>query len=287
MSISSVLPVLVILPLLFHISGCAFDFFDSHEDPSPSDNETSWLSSQRGNPDIRPNSHWMAYCSEFSDQDFSGMLTAYYNWEEDRFNSNKVWLYLWDVPYEFRSPPGNYMQIHAFYMESNREIYDKSKSPVLMELVEDASSEKTIMVEAIEKPLLRDLGHLSIEDVIDNYGFLLHNLNGWQGLSLSIFNAKNQPVRTVKALIPPFISHPQTFLRKHNQEHRLLTLHPFGNMLSRSHTEEVFYKKAYDTCSRSPVRIPIPSFEDKKQDMDKLLLDELTGESLSILPKQH
>lgn len=273
--------VLILGFLSLYIAGCAFDFFGGG--PSWDEERYSSLSEDSEWDSDSDTSEFLAYCNKFNDQDFSGILTTYYNWEEDRFNTNKIWLYLRSVPYELKNS-ANYMQLHTFNMEDNREVYNK-KEPVSMEIVKDSLSEKISTVTVLDKKLLKDMEYLSLDDFIKNYGLLLHDMDGWHGVALSIFNEKDRPVKTVKVLIPPFTAHPDTFVNQNNNEQRLMKLHPFGVLSAKSHTEAMFYKKARAICTHSPRDIPIPQVEDKYKEREEAISDEITR-GISLLPDQ-
>ena len=259
---------LLFIPLAF-FSNCTTDYFSFSEsgDGSYGDSQNS--------------SAAMAYCNKFSINGFDGFLVAYYDWNEDIFDKNKAQLYLAAVPYEFTYPPTNYIQIHSFYIASNKKVFNKT--PVSMDIFNDSSAERSTLVTTIGHDLLEDMRGISIDELIQDNSFILKDMDGWHGITLSVFNVQNKPVKTAEVLIPPFEANPNTFLNAHNQEKRLFQLHPFVNISqSTNTTDQTFYEKGVDFCRESQVRFDIPAFEDHSSaggdPVDKLI------EDLSFLP---
>ena len=209
------------------------------------------------------NSALLTYCNRIHEDGFRGLLTAYYDNELGQYTHNTTWLFLWEVPFELKIP-SNYVQLHRFYIRSNKEIYNKA--PVEAEAIRLSNSKKVSIVTAINKDLLSDMGGLTIPQLINKHGFLLQDMGGWQGLSLSLFDSQNKPIKTVKALIPPFESNPNTFLAKHDQEVLLTKLHPFSAIsLVKSTTEKTFHEKSKDNCENSPIPMRLPEWSSQAE----------------------
>lgn len=221
----------------------------------------------------------MAYCNKFNKEGFSGILTAYYDVDQDTFNQNKARLYLYSIPDEWTYPPTNYMQVHTFSISNNKTVFNPT--PVSMIIIKDSNSESSSIITVLGHDLLEYLGNISIDELIKNYSFLLKDMNGWNGISLSIFNARNKPIKTTKILIPPFPANPHTYLDKNNQERLLFKLHPFESISYNNDTDQIFYEKGVEFCKDSPEDFEIPSFQRSSASPDPL--DQLM-EDLSFLP---
>ncbi len=214
---------------------------------------------KESNQSPRAISSILSYCNPFYGNGFRGLLTAYYDADQQSYTHNMTWLYLWEVPFELKSP-SNYAQFHRFYIKNNLEVYNKA--PVEAEIIQLSSSDKISITTVINKDLLSDLGGLSMEQLISKHGFLLHDMSGWQGVSLSVFDGQNKPVKVVKILIPPFEANPTRFLSKHNQEALLLKLHPFEAISVLKETnDKIFYNKSKDSCQKAPIPLNLPDFE--------------------------
>ena len=256
---------LLLIPLAF-FSNCTTDYFTFSES-----GEGLYGDSQAA----------MAYCNKFSINGFSGFLVAYYDWNEETFDKNKAQLYLANVPYEFTYPHTNYIQVHSFHIASNKKVFNKT--PVSMDIFNDSSAERSTLVTTIGHDLLEDMRGISIDELIRDNSFILKDMDGWHGITLSVFNVQNRPIKTAEVLIPPFEANPNTFLNAHNQEKRLFQLHPFVNISQNTNTtDQTFYEKGVDFCRESQVRFDVPAFEDHssagEDPVDKLI------EDLSFLP---
>ena len=262
---------LFIFLLFIHLaffSNCTTDYFGFSED-------------EEGPPDyLRNPVALMAYCNKFNINGFNGFLVAYYDWNEEAFDKNKAQLYLANVPYEFTYPPTNYIQVHSFYIANNQKVFNKT--PVSMDIFNDSSSERSVLVTTIGHDLLEDTGGISIDELIQTNSFVLRDMNGWHGITLSVFDVQNKPMKTAEILIPPFEANPNTFLNAHNEENRLFQLHPFVNISQNTNTtDQTFYEKGLDFCKESQVQFDIPAFETQspaEDPVDKLI------EDLSFLP---
>ena len=197
--------------------------------------------------------HTQAYCNKFNLNGFNGIITSYFDPVQNKLNTNKAKLFLWEAPYEFKYPKSNYIQFHSFYVKNNREEYNSS--PVSIELFNDQTLRVKDVVTAIGHELLEDLD-LPIDAFLQTYSFILQDIEGWQGLSMSVFNSKNKPLATTKVLIPPFSAHPDLFLTQNNQEQLLFKLHPFSKISNVNNNEMAFYEKAIDICNDAPVDLP-------------------------------
>ena len=243
-------------------SNCTLDYFNlsnaTHEEFSSSDSLPSA----------------MTYCNKFNINGFTGILTAWYDWDKETFDTNKAQLYLWSVPTEFTHPPTNYIQIHSFRIENNRKIF--KESPVNIEVVKNSSNERRTSITTIGHDLLEDLG-LSIEELIQDNSFVLKDTEGWHGISISIFNVYNKPITKTQILIPPFEANPHTYLEKQNQERMLHELHPFKKLASITHKDKIFYEKGRDFCKDSPAQFEVPFFStgstEDEDEIDRLLKD--------------
>ena len=266
--------LLVVPAIFFAFFNCKADFFDA----------SSTLGGSTGGSyaTSRPEDTAMIYCNKFKEKGFSGVLTAYYDSEKDNFNTNRAQLFLWNIPYEFEYPDTNYIQAHAFYVANNKQVF--KKNPVSMELVQNTTSEKISLVTTLGHDLLEDLEEKA-GDLIQNYHFILKDMDGWHGVTFSVFDKHNKPVKSIQVLIPPFIAHPSAFFRKHNQERLLSELHPFKTLSSRSEKEniKIFYDKGVDFCKDSPVNFEIPDFADGAEEQ-KDPLDQLIQDLSLILP---
>ena len=249
--------------ILIFSSNCTTDYFGFSEADSPD-----------FNPQVA-----MAYCNKFNINGFSGILVAYYDWNQKTFNKNKAQLYLQSVPYEFIYPPTNYIQVHSFYIANNQKKFNTT--PVSMEVVRSATDEKSILVTTIGHDLLKEMGEISIDDLIKDYNLILRDVDGWQAITLSVFNAKNKPIKTAQVLIPPFEANPHTYLNAHNKERLLNQLHPFGNINHTDAKDQTFYEKGLDFCKESPIQFEVPSFETQPLTADPV---NQFIEDLSLLP---
>lgn len=225
----------------------------------------------------------MAYCNRFNENGFNGIIISYYDWNTEEFNNNKAHLYLWSVPYEFTHPPTNYIQAHSFSIANNKETYNES--PISMQVTPDSSSSfgQNILITTISHDLLEDVGGITIDELIKTHSFVLENLKGWQGITLSTFNVHNKPLKKAQVLIPPFAANPNTYLNNNNQEQRLLTLHPFEKMAHIHKTDRVFYDKGVEFCEDSPVPLEIPPFNGTNESTKTDPVNEFINE-LSLLP---
>ena len=264
----------LILPVIvFSFFNCKADYFDFSSKLGGTAGGSSSASRQEDTA--------LIYCNKFNAQGFSGVLTAYYDPEKEGFNTNKAQLFLWNIPYEFEYPATNYIQVHAFYIANNKKVF--KKNPVSMELVKSASSQKVSLVTTVGHDLLEDLGEKANE-LIQNYHFILKDMDGWHGVTFSVFDKHNKPVKSLQALIPPFTAHPSAFFRKHNQERLLSELHPFKT-ISSGHEKEnnkIFYDKGVDFCKDSPVKFDIPPLAEEPEEQDPL--DQLIQDLSLILP---
>ena len=206
-----------------------------------------------------------AYCNKFNLNGFNGMITSYFDTKENRFNPNKARLFLLEIPYEFNYPDSNYIQLHSFYVKNNRE--ERNESPVSIELFNDRTLRVEDVVTAIRHALLKDLD-MSVDEFLQTYSFILQDVNGWQGLSMSVFNSINKPLEkattttketvTAKVLIPPFSAHPDLFFAQNHSERLLFKLHPFSKISNVNKNEMAFYEKAVDICNDAPVDLNMP-----------------------------
>ena len=256
------------IPLVF-FSNCTTDYF-------------GFSSSEEGNNSqyLQNPTSAMAYCNKFDSNGFSGFLVAYYDWDKDAFNKNKARLYLEKVPYEFTYPPTNYIQVHSFYIANNKKTFNKI--PVSMDVVQNSTSEKSILITTIGHDLLVDMGEIPIDQLIQKHSFILRDVNGWHGITLSVFDLKNKPIKIAQVLIPPFDANPNTFLNTHNRERLLSQLHPFSNISNTNTTDQSFYEKALDFCKESPAQFNVPPFKPQPVTSDPVV-DKLI-EELSFLP---
>ena len=222
----------------------------------------------------------MAYCNKFNINEFSGILVSFYDWETEKFNTNKAYLYLWSIPYEFTYPQTNYIQLHSFYMANNKKVF--SKTPMSMTLIANKNSEREILT-TIGHDLLEDTNR-SIDELIKNYHLLLEDIKGVHGISLSVFDVHNKPIRTTQVLIPPFEANPHTYLNNNNNERLLSDLHPFSDIAQSSRSTQIFYDKGLDFCDHSPQLIEIPPYENTVQpNANENSIEELF-QDLSFVP---
>ncbi len=233
---------------LFMLSNCTTDYF--------SNTQSSTLAGPKKSPKASP---FLTYCNKIHEVGFRGLLASYYDPDQKNYTKNTTWLYLWEVPFELKVP-SNYVQFHRFYVSNNKEVYNKA--PIEAEVIKQSTSEKVSIATVINKDLLTDMGGLSISQLINKYAFLLHDMGGWQGISLSVFDGQDKPVKVTKALIPPFESNPHSFVSKNDQESLLMKLHPFSDIaLVKSSNEKVFYEKSKSNCQDSPIPMKIPQFK--------------------------
>lgn len=218
----------------------------------------------------------MAYCNKFNKNGFKGILTAYYDADQDTFHRNKARLYLWNIPDEFTYPPTNYIQVHAFNISNNKTVF--KPTPTSMTLIKDSDYEESSIITTLGHDLLEYLGDVSIEELGQNYSFILKDINGWHGISISVFNARNKPEKTIKVLIPPFPANPHTYMDRNNQERLLFALHPFEAISYNNDMDRVFYEKGVDFCKDSPVEFEIPDFTQSSAPTDPVnqLIEDLS-----------
>ncbi|MDE0119630.1 MAG: hypothetical protein OXM55_06465 [Bdellovibrionales bacterium] len=214
----------------------------------------------------------MVYCNKFNVNGFNGILNAWYDWDQEAFDTNKAELYLWNVPTEFTYPHTNYIQVHSFRIENNRKIF--KESPISIEIIKNNSNERGTTITTLGHDLLEDL-EKSIEELIQDNSFVLKDMKGWHGVSISVFNVHNKPITKIEILIPPFEAHPYIYLEKQNQERLLHELHPFKKMSSSTHKEKIFYEKGRDFCKDSPSQFEVPPFSTNstEDEVDRLLKD--------------
>ena len=223
----------------------------------------------------------MAYCNKFNKNGFKGILTAYYDAEQDTFNKNKAILYLWNIPDEFTYPPTNYIQVHSFTISNNRTAFNPTPTSMTITKIKGSNREQSSIITTLGHDLLEYLGDISIAELTKNYSFILKDMDGWHGISISVFNARNKPEKTIKILIPPFPANPHTYLEKNNQERLLFELHPFETISYNNDMDQVFYEKGVDFCKDSPVEFEIPGFTKSSTTTDPV---EQLIEDLSFLP---
>ena len=262
----NILIIFLLAGLLTAFSNCTLDYFNF----SNSENE-EFSSSDR------PSSA-MIYCNKFNIRSgFNGILTAWYDWDKETFDTNKSQLYLWSIPAEFTYPSTNYIQVHSFRVENNKKTF--KESPVSMEVIKNSSGERWSIITTIGHDLLEELG-ISIEDLIQNNSFVLKDMKGWHGISISVFNEHNKPIKKTQILIPPFEANPHTYLETQNQERTLDELHPFKKIAGVSNKDDIFYEKGKDFCKDSPAQFEIPPLPtSKNKDSIDLLLEDLSPES--------
>ena len=226
----------------------------------------------------------MIYCNKFNENGFNGILISYYNWDTEEFNNNKAYLYLWDVPYEFNHPPTNYIQVHSFSIANNKKNYNRS--PVNMQVVPDSSTDnpQNMIITTISHDLLDDIGGITINELTKTHSFVLEDLKGWHGVTLSVFNEKNKPIKISKILIPPFPANPHTYLNNNNREQLLINLHPFENISHAHKSDKIFYDKGLEFCEKSPVPLELPPFNEIESTEDQDPVNEFIRE-LSLLPE--
>ncbi len=241
------IPILFLLAWLFvSFANCTTDYFGF------SGLGSKELSSTEPNEPAST----MVYCNKFDTNGFRGILTAYYNWDQDTFNTNKARLFLWNVPYEFKYPPTSYIQIHSFNITNNKKAF--KQTPVSVEVIKSSSDQKLNVVTTIGHDFLNEIEVKDIDDMIQNHSFVLKDIEGWHGVTLSVFDEKNQPVKTTAVLIPPFEANPHTFLNANNHEKFLSELHPFKNIAAVNANDKIFYEKGIDFCKDSPIQFDIP-----------------------------
>ena len=262
---------LIFLWALFFINfcGCTADFFNfSNEDKTKGSASGALVFST----DIKEN---MLYCNKFNNNEFNGILIADYDKNEAAFNMSgeKAQLFLWNVPYEFTHPSTNYIQFHAFYIANNKTVFNKV--PVTIEMIAHSSSRKPILVTTIGHDLLKEIGITSISKLIETHYFVLKDLNGWNGVSLSIFNVHDKLVKTTQILIPPFSANPHTYQSKNNRERVLFELHPFHDIAYNNEQDNVFYEKGVAFCNAAPVQLEVPLFKNPSDSTDDNGVDNL------------
>jgi len=265
-----IMAVFFLLITINFYSSCAIDYFGFSEEELDSENV------QFSEP--------MAYCNKFNTDGFKGIVTAHYDFDTDRFNTNVARLYLWNVPYEFAYPPINYIQVHSFNIRNNKEVFNKT--PITMKIIAGAGSATLARLSTIGHDFLDEMNIDSIDDLIQTHSFILEDIAGWDGVNISIFGGDNKPIKVAQILIPPFEANPNNYLERHNREKRLLRLHPFQKLLdiNDTGTDQVFYDKARAFCENAPVRFEVPPYEEqfaKGGEVD--IVDQLI-EDLSFLP---
>ena len=255
-----------IFPLFFLLySACQLDYFSLSRSQVSSTVEDG-LPQKAGDNQV--------YCNKFDTKGFSGILTAYYDLEKDAFNNNKAQLYLWKVPGEFKHPPTNYIQLHLFRIEEGREIFNKN--PVNINLISKTKGTSSFLIKALDHRLLSEQASPSIDDFLNTYIFILEDTSGWQGLTLSVFNEKDKPIKVAQVLLPPFSADPRVYSARNNDEQLGLKLHPFGDLSQTNEPAKAFYEKGLDFCKGSPVSFDIPDFEEKGPANLEQILDEFS-----------
>ena len=255
-----------IFPLFFiFYSACQLDYFSWSSSQVNSTVEDGLSQSATDN---------MVYCNKFDTKGFSGILTAYYDLEKDGFDNNKAQLYLWKVPAEFQYPPTNYIQLHLFRIEEGQETFHKS--PVPIDLISKITGTSSYLIKALDHRLLDEQRSPSIDHFLNTYIFILKDIRGWQGLTLSVFNENNKPIKSAQVLLPPFPADPRVYLTRNNKERALQNLHPFANLSHTKETDRVFYEKGLDFCKGSPVNFDVPAFEKQGPASLDQLLDEFS-----------
>ena len=222
------------------------------------------------------------YCNRFNVKGFNGIIVSYFDKTLNRLNENKARVFLWDVPHEFQYPLSNYIQIHSFYVRNNREEYNTA--PVSMSLFNNKTLASESVITAISHNLLEDINQ-PIHTFIKTYSFILQDLEGWQGVAMSVFNSMDKPVKAVKVLIPPFPAHPDLFLQENNQERFLFQLHPFAQIARVNNNETAFYEKAGDMCDDSPIALDIFSTKDRPKDKEERDSVDQLLEDLSFITR--
>ena len=260
--------LLFILFFLF-LTNCELDLFSF--DSSESGSNSSFLNSENVEDP-------MIYCNRFNQHGFDGILMVYYDKEKELFDSNKAHLFLRSVPYEFTHPATNYIQFHSFYVESRREIFNEV--PVSVAIIDDTVNALKQTVTAIDHDLLNNMG-INIEKLIEKHSFTLQDTDRWQGLTLSVFNIHNKPIKTAKILIPPFLANPETFSQEHNEEIALSKLHPFNNIAPSSNYD--FYQKGLNFCKQAPIEVDFPKFKGTKTALPEKSPNDEQETDLSVL----
>lgn len=217
----------------------------------------------------------MVYCNKFSVKGFSGILVTKYNQETQKFDNNTSRLILFTVPDEFIYPITNYIQIHAFNIVNNRVTFHDT--PIEMQIIGKDNYPTPHSVTSIGHDILKSIQHnnASIDTLIQNYDFMLHNLDGWQGISLSVFSARNIPIKSAKILIPPFESNPHTYMDRHHKQEVLSKLHPMWDFAHMYTKDEFFYNKTTEYCSHVPIDFEIPPFKQKMANPNSNLINNL------------
>ena len=242
----------VIFLFLFIFCGCTLDYF-------------GFSGGGKGEGSSQSFSHTpnvgMVYCNRFSINDFRGMITAYYDKEQKSFNTNKAQLFLWKTPYEFVYPKTNYIQVHSFTTSQNVKTF--KPTPVRMEIINKSALSRYTYATVIGHELIEQSKNESLDEFVKQYSFVLEDLKGWEGITLSVFDVRDRPVKTASILIPPFPANPQTYLGTYAGEQSLLELHPFHNLLhSPKVSDRTFYEKGKAWCQSQSVEFEVPSLPD-------------------------
>ena len=220
----------------------------------------------------------LTYCNKFDQNGFRGLLTVHYDVNQDRLTKNASWLHLWDIPYEVQQE-GNFAQFHRFRISDNKEVFHAA--PIEADVVKHSNSDTVTIITTINTTLLSDMGGITIDQLLSRHSFLLKDTAGWHGMSLSVFNTQNKPIKTVKVLIPPFESNPKTYVANNDHESLLLKLHPFGELsLSNENNDKTFYEKSLDNCQDSPAPLKLPDLDDfdfNQKPTDDIELPDLTS----------
>ena len=224
----------------------------------------------------------MTYCNRFDKEGFRGTITAYYDHNQDEFDTNKARLYLRRVPSEFTYPPTNYIQMHPFYIANNKTVF--KESPANIEVINNSTNDKLAIITTLGQDFINEKTNAkSINDFLRKYSLILEDMSVWQGVALSVFDGRNKPLKTAQVLIPPFEANPQTYLENQNNERRLTELHPFQQISHINANDKVFYEKGLDFCEDAPIEFEVPDFathaDSAGSSVDQLL------EELSLLPE--
>ena len=189
-------------------------------------------------------------CSVFADETFRGKI-----WSDSKSNrKNCLYLNIDKTPNDLLKSEDLFLQLYPFHTKNNQLNYGPSLKIKTFE--KSSEEEKKILMESkiIDTFLIEAELELEADYFFLDHFFELCELDSkWEGLQLVIYQRRehperNVPLRTTKALLPPFLVHPSHF--KESKGDLLAGYHPFTKMKSSLKSEpKAYYDLAEELCA--------------------------------------
>lgn len=190
-------------------------------------------------------------CSVFADQTFRGTI-----WKDPKSSKqNCIFLNIDKAPNDFLKKEELFLQIYPFHVKSDEFIYGSSLTIKTFEKRSEEEKQKILMESKIIDTFLIE-AELELESdyfFLDHFFELCDLDSKSKGLQLVIYerrenHEKSIPLRTTKALLPPFLIHPKHF--RESKGELLAAYHPFESMkLDVKSNPKAYYDFAEELCA--------------------------------------